>query len=114
MASRRVTFLENYMTALAPFKPHYGTNQVVTPAAASAAITIGKGDKSIRVCNSGAAIGYFRTGIAADGTVTATAADVPVLAGTCLVIEKPQDHDTLAHISATGTTFQVASGEGGI
>jgi hypothetical protein len=102
------------MTILAPFKPHQGTNQVVTPAAASAAITIGKGDKSIRVCNSGANIGYFRTGIAADGTVTATTADVPVLSGTCLVIEKPQDHDTLAYISSGGTTFQAMSGEGGI
>lgn len=102
------------MTALAPFKPHQGSNQVVTPAAASAVITIGKGDKSIRVCNSGAAVGYFRTGIAADGEVTATTADVPVLPGESLVIEKPQDHDTLAHISATGTTFQVMSGEGGI
>lgn len=102
------------MTVRAPFKPHYGTNQVITPAAASAVVTIGKGDKSIRVCNSGAAIGYFRTGIASEGTVTATTADTPVLAGQVLVIEKPQDHDTLAHISATGTTFQVQSGEGGI
>lgn len=102
------------MSVLAPFKPHFGTNQVLTPAAASAAVTIGFGDKSIRICNSGAAVGYFRTGIAADGTVTATTADVPVLPGESLVIEKPQDHDTLAHISATGTTFQVMSGEGGI
>ena len=102
------------MTIRSPFQAHYGTNQVVTPAAGSAAITIGKGDKSIRVCNSGAAIGYFRTGIAANGTVTASAADVPVLAGTSLIIEKPMDHDTLAHISATGTTFQVMSGEGGV
>jgi len=102
------------MTALAPFKPHFGTNQVLTPAAASAAVAIGFGDKSVRVCNSGAAVGYFRTGVAAAGTVTATAADVPVLPGESLVIEKPQDHDTLAHISATGTTFQVMSGEGGI
>lgn len=101
------------MTIRAPFKPHYGTNQVVTPAAASASITIGKGDKSIRVCNTGANVGYFRTGLASNGTVTATAADVAVPSGQSLVIEKDQDHDTLAHISAAGTTFQVMSGEGG-
>lgn len=102
------------MSVHSPFKPHLGTNQVLTPAAGSAAVTIGKGDKSIRVCNSGAAIGYFRTGLASAGTVTATTADVPVLPGESLVIEKPQDHDTLAHISAAGTTFQAMSGEGGI
>lgn len=101
------------MTIRSPFKPHYGTNQVVAPAAASAFITIGKGDKSIRVVNSGAAIGYFRTGLVSDGAVAATVADVAVDKGTSLVIEKPQDHDTLAHISPTGTTFQVMSGEGG-
>lgn len=101
------------MTIRSPWKPHYGSNQVLTPAAASAVATIGKGDKSLRVCNTGAALGYFRTGITADGTVVATVADVPVPSGQCIIIEKPQDHDTIATISATGTTFQVMSGEGG-
>lgn len=101
------------MTIRSPFQPHYGSNQVVTPAAASAAITIGFGNKSIMVCNTGVNIGYFRTGRAADGTVTATTADVPVPSGQTRIIEKPQDHDTLAHISAAGTTFQVMSGEAG-
>lgn len=100
------------MTIRAPFKPHYGSNQVVAPGAASASITVGRGDKSILVVNSGAAIGYFRTGQAAN-TVTATTADVPVLPSQAFVIEKPQDDDTLAYISAAGTTFQVMSGEGG-
>lgn len=101
------------MTVRAPFKPRYGSNQVVTPAAVSASITIGKNDKSIRVVNTGANIGYFRTGQVSDGSVTATTADVPVASGQSIIIEKPQDHDTLAHISAAGTTFQVMSGEGG-
>lgn len=101
------------MTIRSPFKPHYGTNQVITPGAASAAITIGKGDKTIRVRNTGANTGYFRTGLASDGTVTTSVADVPVASGETIYIEKPQDHDTLAHISAAGTTFQVMSGEGG-
>lgn len=102
------------MTIRAPFKPHYGTNQAVSTGAASASITIGKGDKTIRAINTGAAnVMHFRTGIASDGTVTATAADVCVRPGESVYIEKPQDHDTLAHISAAGTTAQFMSGEGG-
>lgn len=101
------------MTIRAPFKPHYGSNQVVSPAAGSASITIGKGDKTIRVRNTGATnVMYFRTGFAADG-VTATTADVPVSPGETVYIEKPMDHDTLATISASGTTANIMSGEGG-
>lgn len=102
------------MTIRAPFKPHYGTNIVVTPAVASASSVLGKGDKSLRVENTGATnIGYFRTGNSADGAVTATTADVPVSPGKIQIIEKPEDHDTVAYISAVGTTFQIMSGEGG-
>jgi len=102
------------MTIRAPFKPHYGSNQVVAPAAASATITISSDDKTVRVRNSGAAnIGYFRTGKLADGAVAATTADVPVAPGETVYIEKAEGHDTLAHISAAGTTFQVMTGEGG-
>lgn len=101
------------MTSRSPFKPHYGSNQTVTPASSSSTITVGKGDKSIRVCNTGANKGYFRTGIAGDAAVTATSADVCVPSGHDVIVEKPQDHDTLAHISASGTTFDVMSGEGG-
>ena len=102
------------MTIRAPFIPKYGSNQVVTPAAASASITVGAGNRTIRVRNSGATnIGYFRTGLSSDGTVTATTADVPVSPGETVYIEKPPAHDTLAHISASGTTFQVMCGEGG-
>jgi len=102
------------MTIRSPFKPHYGSNQVVSPAASSATITIGKGDKTIRVRNTGATnVMYFRTGLALDGTVTATTADVPVSPGETVYIEKPMDHDTLATISASGTTANIMSGEGG-
>lgn len=103
------------MTIHSSFQPHYGSTQTVTPAAASATITIGKGNKTIRVHNAGATNpGFFRTGLASDGTVTATAADMPVYPGETVYIEKPQDHDTLAHISAAGTTFVITSGEGGV
>lgn len=102
------------MTVRSPFKPHYGSNQGVSPAAASASITIGRGDKTIRVRNTGATNPlYFRTGLSTDGTVTATAADVPVYPSETVYIEKPQDHDTLATISAAGTTASIMSGEGG-
>lgn len=102
------------MTVRSPFKPHYGTNQVVTPNGTSATITIGKGDKTLRIRNTGATnVMFFRTGIAADGAVVATTADVPVSPGETVYIEKPMDHDTLAGISAAGTTCNVMSGEGG-
>lgn len=102
------------MTIRAPFKPHYGSTQNVSPAAASAAITIGRGEKTIKVRNTGATnIMYFRTGLASDGTVTATSADVFVGPGESIYIEKSQDHDTLATISASGTTASIMSGEGG-
>lgn len=102
------------MTIRSPFKPHYGSNTPVTPAAASASFTIGKGDKTIRVRNTGATNEmFFRTGLASDGTVAATTADVPVAPGETVYIEKPQDHDTLATISALGTTANIMSGEGG-
>lgn len=102
------------MTIRAPFKPHYGSNQVVSPGAASAEITIGKGDKTIRIRNTGSTNPmFFRTGNSANGTVTATTADVPVSPGETVYIEKPQDDDKLAHISAAGTTANIMSGEGG-
>lgn len=102
------------MTIRSPFRPHQGSTQNVSPAAASAPITIGKGDKTICAINSGAAnVMYFRTGLASDGTVTATTEDIPVFPGERIYIEKPQDHDTIAHISAAGTTATFMSGEGG-
>jgi len=102
------------MTIRSPFQPHFGSNQNPSPAAASATITIGRGDKTLRVRNTGTInVMYFRTGIAADATVTATDTDVPVYPGEVVYIEKPQDHDTVATISAAGTTASVMSGEGG-
>jgi hypothetical protein len=99
------------MTIRAPFKPHYGSNQVVTPGAASASVSIDKSDKSVRVVNTGANKGYFRIGA---GAQTATVADCPVAAGASLVVEKGDGADTIAHISAAGTTFEIMTGEGGI
>jgi hypothetical protein len=97
------------MSVLQPFNPKYGSGQNVAPAAASAPITIGKGEKQVRLVNTGAAECYVRLGVAG---VVATAADYLVRPGAEKVITKEQDHDTLAHISATGTTLNVMVGEG--
>jgi subtilase family serine protease len=103
------------MTIHSNFQPKYGSTQTASPGAGSATLTIGKGNKTLRVKNTGATnAAFFRTGLASDGTVTATAADMPVFPGEVVYIEKPQDHDTLAHISAAGTTITVTVGEGGM
>lgn len=103
------------MTIHANFMPKYGSTQTASPGAGSGTLTIGKGNKTLRVKNTGATNPmFFRTGVAADAAVTATAADVPVYPGEVVYIEKPQDHDTLAHISAAGTTMTVMAGEGGV
>ena len=103
------------MTIKSNFQPKYGSTQSIVPGVASATITIGVGNKTIRVRNTGAANPmFFRTGKASDGAVTATAADMPVYPGEVVYIEKFQDHDTLAHISAAGTTAVVTAGEGGL
>lgn len=98
------------MTIHAPFCPARGQNQVVTPAAASANVTIGKGNKSLRFVNSGANICYVRIGTDAQ---TATTADTPVRAGESLILSKAQDEDNVGYISAAGTTLNIQPGEGG-
>ncbi len=102
------------MSALQPFSPHYGSGQVVTPAAGSGAITIDGNDRQVRVVNTGAAKGYFRTFSITDipGGSAATTADCCVASGGTAIVTKPQGHDRLSHISATGTTFEVMTGEG--
>lgn len=97
------------MTVKAPFAPAYTQGQTVTAAAAAASIEIGKGAKSLCLTNTGSNIGYVRTGVSG---VEATATDYPVLAGIQTVISKPEDHDTLSYISASGTTLHAIPGEG--
>lgn len=99
------------MTVRAPFNPNRGANQVTTPGAASASVTIDAKAKSVRLVNSGANICHVRIG---EGSQTATTADTPVLAGESFIVSKAEDEDTLAHISAAGTTLHVQTGEGGI
>ena len=97
------------MSVVNQFSPRLGSNQVVTPAASSAAITINQQDKAVRLVNSGANISYVRIG---DGA--ATTADIPVRANSEIIIRKSTEDTALSHISASGTTLNVATGEGGI
>lgn len=103
------------MSAHSPFKPQYGSNQVVAPAAAAASKTITKSSLSVRIVNTGANKGYFRIGTAAQiAAQAATVADCPVAGGASIVVEKSTDEDTISYISAAGTTFEIMTGEGGV
>ena len=92
------------------FYAQRGGNQIVTPAATSASITIDGISKAVRLHNTGANICHVRVGTSVSGT-PATTADTPVPAGTVLVLRKGDGEDTLSHISTAGTTLHVQPGE---
>lgn len=98
------------MTVRAPFQPRAGSNVVASPGASSASITIDAQAKSVRLVNVGANICHVRIGV---GSQTATTADMPVRAGAEIVVSKGDGENTLAHISAAGTTLHIQVGEGG-
>lgn len=100
------------MTIKSPFMPDRGANIVVTPAAASASSSIKPDAKSVRFVNSGAELCYVRVGTSLSAAV-ATVADTPVLPNSALILQKQMGDDTVAYISATGTTLNVQTGEGG-
>jgi hypothetical protein len=97
------------MSIVNQFSQRLGSNQVVTPAVASATIAINNQDKAVRLVNSGSNICYVRIGSGA-----ATTADIPVRANSEIIIRKSTDETVLSHISASGTTLNIATGEGGI
>ena len=99
------------MAIINQFRPRYGSNQVVTPAAASASINIAKDDTAVRLVNTGANVCYVRVRNSAGA---ATTADLPVRAGSEVIIRKGVDDTVLSHISASGTTLNVMTGEDGI
>lgn len=104
------------MTAMQPFMPKYGSNQVLTAGAASASATLDRGNKQVRVVNTGANKAYFRTYNATDGAQSATIADCVVIPGETVIVTKNgsgvDGHNSLAYISAAGTTLEVMTGEG--
>lgn len=93
-----------------PFSPDRGANQVVSAGAASASVNIRANAHSVRICNSGSNIGYVRIG---QGSQTATTADIPILSNSSEVFNKSEGDDTVAYISAAGTTIHIQPGEGG-
>jgi len=105
------------MSVESPFQPKRGANFKQTATTTSQAITIGLGSKSLRVLNAGTVVVYFRTYKASDETPLCTAADTPVgpagAASSTLVIEKPQDHDTLCFLAdSTTSVVHFQPGEG--
>ena len=66
------------MSFINQFRPRYGANQVVTPAAASASITIAKDDTAVCLVNTGATVFYCRVGSV---VASATTVEWLVLAG---------------------------------
>jgi hypothetical protein len=99
------------MSMKAAFQPRRGQNLTATPAASSASVSLDSQAKSVRLVNNGANVCFVRIGA---GAQTATTADMPVRAGSEIVVSKGDGDDTLAHISATGTTLYIQTGEGGI
>lgn len=99
------------MSVINQFSQRLGSNQVVSPAAVSASVDVNPQDKAVRLVNSGANICYVRIG---GGAQTATTADVPVRPLSEIIIRKSDGADTVAYISALGTTLNIATGEGGV
>lgn len=99
------------MSIKAAFQPRRGQNLTATSAATSASVSLDSQAKSVRLVNNGANVCFVRIGADAQ---TATAADMPVRAGSEIIVSKGDGDNTLAHISAAGTTLYIQTGEGGI
>jgi len=99
------------MAYVDPFAPNYGSNIVATPAASSASVDISGDDNSVRLVNTGANVCYVRIG---ETAATATTADLPVRSGSEVIIKKAVGYTKLAHISASGTTLNIQTGNGGV
>jgi hypothetical protein len=96
-----------------PFMARYGAGQTISTSTTSGTTTIGLGNKCLRLSNLDATNAiHVRT---STGTSTATTADLMLRAGQTIVIQKDQEHDTVAHIAAAGTpSLRIEPGEGGI
>ena len=99
------------MAYVDPFAPNYGSNIVATPAASSASVTIPAGDNCVRLVNTGTNVCYVRIG---ETAATATTADLAVRGGSEVIIRKPLGYSKLAHISSSGTTLNIQTGNGGV
>jgi len=96
---------------LRPFEGNRGENQTVSPGAESASVTVNAVSKSVRLVNSGANICYVRIGASPQ---TASTADLPVRPTSEIIVSKGDGENTVAYISAAGTTLSIQPGEGGV
>lgn len=99
------------MAYVDPFAPNYGSNRVVTAGVASASIDIERNDFTVRLVNTGSNVCYVKVG---SGTITASTADLAVRAGSEVIIKKAVGADKLAYISASGTSLNIQTGNGGV
>lgn len=98
------------MAVMETFNPAYTQGTTISVTTTSAPATVGKGSKSLCLTNTGTALCYVRV---STGTVAATNADYPVLAGSQVTITKEQDMDTVSAVTASGSTsLHVIPGEG--
>lgn len=105
------------MTAIQPFAPKLDSTVALSPGVASATAVVDpdKSCKQLRFINTGANICYVRTFNSANATEAAkaaTAVSFPIAANSVTTITKHQTNDSIAYISALGTTLLVTPGEG--
>lgn len=101
------------MTTIAPFQPKTGSNQILTATAASGIATIDRSNNQVRVLNSGTGKAYFRVfDSRATPGANASVLDYPILPNASATISKGLNQDSIAYISADGTTLEVMTGEG--
>lgn len=100
------------MAAKQPFSPHYGTNQLLSPAAGALVANLDPNDKSVRLVNTGTNPCYIRIYSSTGTAEVATTADYYVPGGALSTITKAMGQDRMSYISALGTTLQVMTGEG--
>lgn len=96
------------------FRPGLNSNYVVTPNSSSASTTLTAQQaqsNAIRFVNSGVNICYVATG---NDTVIASTASTPVLPNSAVILRKSFGDNIVSYISASGTTLNFQTGEGGI
>lgn len=104
------------MTVKQPFAPRRGGNKNITASTTSQAVSIGAGEKNLRiVCTAGGGNVHVYTYRASDATSVRNAdtSDFPVMAGMASVITKDEQHDTVAVVADSGTpAVKLTPGEG--
>lgn len=109
------------MSTHTPFQPKRGASKKVTATTTSSVVAFGAGQKSLRILNAGAVVAYFRTfdsSDSVDAAIACTSADTPVgpasSMSSCLVIEKPINHDSAAILGdGASSVMYLQPGEGG-